>query len=328
MPLNTAVPLSRFKPRALVAGLCLSLVAGLSMPVGSAWAREGVEVGGQSVLTRLVPAEQLEQAAAQQYVKMAQDARSQNALLPDNHPQVVRLRTIAKRIIPHSLSWNKRASQWQWQVIAIHSKELNAFCMPGGKIAFYTGILEQLKLTDDEVAMIMGHEVAHALREHARERIGKQTGVRLGANLISGLLGLGNLGDSLLNMGGQLLTLTFSRQDESEADLVGMELAARAGYNPQAGVTLWQKMAAASKGAPPQFLSTHPSSATRIQDIQANLSKVMPLYDRAPKPEQRWDAPARSGLNTVDPLELAYWGRGAAVGATPPAVTGHAGHGH
>ena len=154
--------------------------------------------------------------------------------------------------------------------------------------------------------MIMGHEVAHALREHARERIGKQTGVRLGANLISGLLGLGNLGDSLLNMGGQLLTLTFSRQDESEADLVGMELAARAGYNPQAGVTLWQKMAAASKGAPPQFLSTHPSSATRIQDIQANLSKVMPLYDRAPKPEQRWDAPARSGLNTVDPLELAY----------------------
>jgi len=246
-------------------------------------------------------------------------------LLPDQHPQVVRLRTIAKRIIPHSLSWNKRAPQWQWQVIVINSKELNAFCMPGGKIAFYTGILEQLKLTDDEVAMIMGHEVAHALREHARERIGKQTGVRLGANVISGLLGLGGLGDSLLNMGGQLLTLTFSRQDESEADLIGMELAARAGYNPQAGVTLWQKMAAASKGAPPQFLSTHPSSSTRIQDIQASLPKVMPLFERAPKPQQRWDAPARSGLNALDPLQLSFWGRGEArLGAPRSAGLAHA----
>lgn len=320
MPLNAVAHPSRrpsrSQPRARVAGLCVALAASLLMPAASAWAREGVDVGGQSGFARLVPAEQIEQAAAQQYQQMAVQARQQNALLPDNHPQVVRLRTIAKRIIPHSLSWNKRARQWQWQVIAINSKELNAFCMPGGKIAFYTGILEQLKLTDDEVAMIMGHEVAHALREHARERIGKQSATRLGANMISGLLGLGGLGDSLLNMGGQLLTLTFSRQDESEADLVGMELAARAGYNPQAGVTLWQKMAAAAKGAPPQFLSTHPSSSTRIQDIQANLPKVMPLFDRAPKPEQRWDAPARSGLNTADPLALAYWGRGVRPAAT------------
>ena len=327
MPLNAPVRPSRPTLRALAAGLCLALAGSFAVPVGQAWAREGVEVDKQSFLARLVPAEQLEQAAAQQYQQMAQQARQQNALLPDNHPQVIRLRTIAKRIIPHSLGWNPRARQWQWQVIAINSKELNAFCMPGGKIAFYTGILEQLRLTDDEVAMIMGHEVAHALREHARERIGKQSATRLGANVISGLLGLGGLGDTLLNMGGQLLTLTFSRQDESEADLVGMELAARAGYNPQAGVTLWQKMAAASKGAPPQFLSTHPSSGTRIQDIQANLPKVMPLFERAPKPVQRWDAPARSGLNAADPLALAYWGR---AEARVPAIAqpGHADHGH
>ena len=303
----------------------LALGGALALSASPVLAREGVEVGNPSVLARLVPAEQLEQAATQQYGQMVQQARQQNALLPDQHPQVVRLRTIAKRIIPHSLSWNKRAPQWQWQVIVINSKELNAFCMPGGKIAFYTGILEQLKLTDDEVAMIMGHEVAHALREHARERIGKQTGVRLGANVISGLLGLGGLGDSLLNMGGQLLTLTFSRQDESEADLIGMELAARAGYNPQAGVTLGQKMAAASKGAPPQFLSTHPSSSTRIQDIQASLPKVMPLFERAPKPQQRWDAPARSGLNALDPLQLSFWGRGEArLGAPRSAGLPHA----
>lgn len=310
MSLKAAAHPSRPSLRPLAAGLCVALAASLAVPAAPAWAREGVEVDKQSFLARLVPAEQLEQAAAQQYQQMAVQARQQNALLPDQHPQVVRLRTIAKRIIPQSLSWNKRASQWQWQVIVINSKELNAFCMPGGKIAFYTGILDQLKLTDDEVAMVMGHEMAHALREHARERIGKQSATRLGANVISGLLGLGGLGDSLLNMGGQLLTLTFSRQDESEADLVGMELAARAGYNPQAGISLWQKMAAASKGAPPQFLSTHPSSGTRIHDIQANLPKVMPLYERAPKPERRWDAPSRSGLNEADPLELGFWGRG------------------
>ncbi len=324
MPLKAVDFPLRSSLRSWAAGLCVALASSLAMPLGQAWAREGVDVGGQSGFARLVPAEQLEQAAAQQYQQMALQARQQNALLPDNHPQVIRLRTIAKRIIPHSLGWNKRASQWQWQVIAINSKELNAFCMPGGKIAFYTGILEQLKLTDDEVAMIMGHEVAHALREHARERIGKQSATRLGANVISGLLGLGGLGDALLNTGSQLLTLTFSRQDESEADLVGMELAARAGYNPQAGVSLWQKMAAASKGAPPQFLSSHPSSGTRIQDIQANLPKVMPLYERAPKPERRWDAPARSGLNAIDPLELAYWGRGLGAGA----ASGHVDHGH
>ena len=279
--------------------------------VGSAQAREGVDVGKQSGFTRLVPAEQVEQAATQQYAQLQQEARQQNALLLANHPQVIRLRSIAQRLIPQAMPWNKRAPKWQWEVNVINSKELNAFCMPGGKIAFYTGILEQLKMTDDEVAMVMGHEMAHALREHARERMGKTAATRIGANLLSGLLGLGNTGDALLNMGGQLLTLKFSREDESEADLVGMELAARSGYDPRAGVSLWQKMAAASKGAPPQFMSTHPSSSTRIQDIEANLGKVLPLYERADKPAQRFDAPLRNGANHVGMEQaLAFWGVG------------------
>jgi predicted Zn-dependent protease len=163
--------------------------------------------------------------------------------------------------------------------------------MPGGKIAFYWGILQKLQLDDDEVAMIMGHEMAHALREHARERMGKTFATRGALEIGSALLGLGDLGRMAAGMGGQLLTLTFSRSDESEADLVGMELAARAGYNPAAGVTLWQKMAAANKGAPPEFLSTHPAGTTRIKDIEANLPKVEGLYRRAAKPDRRFAPP-------------------------------------
>ncbi len=251
------------------------------MGSGFALAREGVEVGGISKAAKLIPAGQVEQAAAQQYQKMMQEAASKNALLPPGHPQSQRLQKIAKKIIPFSYEWNSRAKSWQWEVNILASNQINAFCMPGGKIAFYTGILEQLKLTDDEVAMIMGHEVAHALREHARERMGKQAATNIGLNIGAQLLGLGNTGAQIANMGGQLLSLKFGREDESEADLVGMELAARAGYNPQAGVSLWQKMGAASKGAPPQFLSTHPSGPTRIKDIETNLPKVQPLYERA-----------------------------------------------
>jgi predicted Zn-dependent protease len=255
----------------------------LTLPVaGLAQAREGIDVGGNSFFSNLVPADTVEKSAAQQYAQMLQQASAQKALGDQNHPQVKRLRSIAKAIIPHALGWNPRARDWRWEVNLIGSKQINAFCMPGGKIAFYSGILEQLKLTDDEVATVMGHEVAHALREHARARMGKNAATGIGAGLLSQVLGLGELGQTVTNYGAQLLTLQFSRSDESEADLVGMELAARAGFDPRAGVSLWQKMAVASKGAPPQWLSTHPSGATRIADIEANLPKVMPLFKRDP----------------------------------------------
>ncbi len=257
-------------------------------------AQEGVrgEVGKTSSFTKLVSAEQVEQAADQQYLQMKRDAAGKRALAPDDHPQVRRLRTIAQRIIPFTQPWNPRAAQWKWEVNLIGSKDLNAFCMPGGKIAFYWGILQRLQLSDDEVAMIMGHEMAHALREHARERMGKSTATRIGAGLVSSLLGLGNLGDAALGMGAQLLTLKFSREDESEADLVGLDLAARAGFDPRAGVTLWQKMLKASEGAPPEFMSTHPAGPTRIKDIEHTLPKVLPLFDAAPRPPQRFGPPA------------------------------------
>jgi Zn-dependent protease with chaperone function len=133
-------------------------------------AREGVEVGKESAFANLVPAAEVEQSARQQYAQMLKEAASKNALGPDDHPQVQRLRRISKELIPFALQWNPRAKDWAWEVNLIGSNQINAFCMPGGKIAFYTGILNQLKLTDDEVAMVMGHEIAHALREQATHR--------------------------------------------------------------------------------------------------------------------------------------------------------------
>jgi predicted Zn-dependent protease len=270
------------------------LIAGGALLAWPAWAREGVDVGPRSSFSQLVSAEQIEQAAQQQYLQLRQEATTKGAIAGPGDPQLLRLRAIAQRLIPFTYEWNERARQWRWEVNLIVSPQINAFCMPGGKIAFFTGILDKLKLGDDEVAMVMGHEMAHALREHARERIGKTAATRGAIEIGAAILGLGNGGRYLAGMGGQLLTLQFSRSDESEADLVGMELAARAGYDPRAGVTLWQKMAGANKSAPPQWISTHPSGPTRIADIERNLPKVEPLYRRAAKPPQRFDAP-RSG---------------------------------
>lgn len=241
-----------------------------------------VDVGSSSSMRKLVPAEELENAATQQYAQMLAEAGSKGALAPANNPQLQRLQRIATKLVPHTAQWNDRSKQWKWEVNLIGSKQINAFCMPGGKIAFYTGILDQLKLTDDEAAMIMGHEMAHALREHARARIAKSQGTGTLLSIGAQLLGLGQLGDVAASLGTQLLTLRFSREDESDADLVGLELAARGGYNPQASVSLWEKMGQAGGGAGgPSFLSTHPSGPQRIQVLQSNVPKVRGLYERA-----------------------------------------------
>ena len=240
-----------------------------------------VDVGKSSAMRQLVPAEQLETSATQQYDQMLAQAKAKRALAPDNHPQLIQLRAIAQRIIPYAQQWNSRAGSWRWEVNLIGSKQINAFCMPGGKIAFYTGILDQLKLTDDEIAMVMGHEMTHALREHARERIAKSQATSIGLSLGAQLLGLGELGNMAANLGTQLLTLKFSRSDESEADLVGLELAARAGYDPQAAVTLWQKMGQATGNGGIGFLSTHPTGPDRIRELEQNVPRVEGLYRAA-----------------------------------------------
>ena len=260
---------------------CAGSALGLSAT--SLLAREGVEVGQTSSFTKLVPAAQVEGSANQQYAQMLKQARDNNALAPDSQPELIRLRAIAQKLIPQSYEWNPRAREWKWEINLIGSAQINAFCMPG---AFFHGILDKLQLNDNEVAMVMGHEIAHALREHARERMGKSEATNVIASIGSAIASAyfkvdPSLTDQVAKQGANLLTLKFSREDETEADLVGMELAARAGYDPRSGVSLWQKMSAANKGAPPQWLSTHPSGSTRIKDIEANLNKVMPLYEKS-----------------------------------------------
>ena len=266
--------------------------AAFALPGISALAqREGVQVGPRSQFESLVPAGEIESEAARGYADMLAQARAAHRLAPPDHVQVRRLVMISTRLRPFAGMWNERAVGWKWEVNLIGSPQVNAFCMPGGKIAFYWGILAKLQLSDDEVAMVMGHEMTHALREHGRSQIGKQVATQGTIALLAGLFGWGGAGRTAANMGGRLLSLKYSRDDETEADLIGLELAARAGYMPQAAISLWQKMEAASKGAPPGFLSDHPSNPDRLRVIAANIPRVQGLYNRAPKPDQRFGPP-------------------------------------
>jgi predicted Zn-dependent protease len=295
----TSIKSGRFIAYLTAASLSLTLI-------GDAFARddnEGVVVRRPSITRKLVSEETLEAHALRQYRGMLQAAQSKAALLPKDHPQVVRLHAISQKIIAHATKWNEQAKDWKWEVNVIGSQQINAFCMPGGKIAFFLGILDKLELSDDEVAMVMGHEMAHALREHARARLAKTRLTGLGAQALSSLLGLGDLGQAGLSAGAQLLTLKFSRGDESDADLIGMELAARAGYDPRAGITLWQKMSAAAKRAPPQWLSTHPASVKRIADMNKQIDRVLPLYAHATNRDLSTLPPYRSNLEDLRRLQ-------------------------
>lgn len=242
--------------------------------------KEGVKISRPAWSRNLISAERLEQQASVQYQQMTRQAFQKRALAEDNDPQLIRLRRIFRDLLPGAAKFNEGSKNWRWEVNLFRSNQVNAFCMPGGKIAFFSAILDKLQLTDDEVAMVMGHEIGHALYEHARARAVKGTAAVTLTRVVGGLL-FGDAGDVLGAQAGNLIALKFSRNDELQADLIGMELAARAGYDPRSGITLWEKMAKAGGGAPPQWLSTHPAGATRIKTIQQHLPEVMGLYERA-----------------------------------------------
>lgn len=242
----------------------------------------GGAVGAERRQLLLVSSDELNQIAAQSYNKLQADAAAKGALNTDS-AMLQRVRAIAARIEPRTKVFRADAPGWKWEVNVIESNELNAFCMPGGKIMFYSGLIRQLSLSDEEIAVVMGHEIAHALREHSREQVSQAIAAQTGIDLGVALLGLSKGSADIAGAAYDALIATrFSRGDESEADRIGLELTARAGYDPRAGVSLWQKMTKANSGGrPPEFLSSHPADSSRVQQIESLLPTVMPLYTDA-----------------------------------------------
>lgn len=264
----------------IAAACCAVLVAALTGACSTTTA--GGAVGADRSQLLLVSSAQLEQMAAQSYDKLRTEAAGRGVLNRDA-AQLARIRGIAARIRPQTAVFRPDAPGWAWEVNLVGSDEVNAFCMPGGKIVFYSGLVSGLALSDDEIAVVMGHEIAHALREHSREQVSQAMAAQAAIGIGASILGFGQGAADLANVGYEALVATrFSRNDEKEADRIGLELAARAGYDPRAGATLWRKMMAKSGGArPPEFLSSHPADARRIDEVQSLLPVVQPLYEAA-----------------------------------------------
>jgi len=264
----------------IVAAICF-FVSALALG-GCQTTTSGGSVGAERKQLMLVSSQELDQMAAQSYNKLKADATAKGTLNTDRAMQQ-RVRAIAARIEPQTRVFRADAPGWKWEVNVINSNELNAYCMPGGKIMFYSGLIRQLNLSDDEIAVVMGHEIAHALREHSREQVSQAIAAQTAIGVGAALLGLGQGSADMAGVAYQSLIATrFSRTDENEADRIGLELTARAGYDPRAGVSMWQKMIKANSGGrPPEFLSSHPTDSSRVQQIEALLPTVMPLYAAA-----------------------------------------------
>lgn len=229
--------------------------------------------------------EDVNRLSAASYSEQNQKAKEKNILVTSG-PTYDRLKLIANRLIPQTEVFRDDTRQWDWQLTLINAPTLNATCAPGGKITFYTGIIEQLNLNDDEIAAIMGHEIAHALREHGRERVSQAAAQNVLVNIATALAGpYGSAVSAANQVAHYAIVLPNSRENESEADAIGLELAARAGYNPIGAISVWQKMLKATKDKnSPEFLSTHPSGETRIEQLTALMPAVEPIYKAAPKP--------------------------------------------
>ena len=257
--------------------LCCASLAVLS---GCETTTSGGTVGSDRKQLLLVSSQELDQVAAQSYAKLKSDASAKGTLNQDR-ALLGRVNAIARRLEPQTRIFRSDAPGWNWEVNVITSDQVNAFCMPGGRIMVYTGLVRQLNLSDEELAVVIGHEMSHALREHSREQVSQAIAAQTAIGVGTSLFGLGQGSADIAGVGYQALVATrFSRTDESEADQMGLELTARSGYDPRAGVTLWQKMINASGGSqPPAFLSRHPTDRSRIQTIQSLLPTVLPLYE-------------------------------------------------
>ena len=243
---------------------------------------QGGAVGVDREQRMMVSSQEVDAGAKQAYAQMMGEAQKKGVLDKDQ-AMLKRVQAITQRLIPPTAVFRPDAAKWPWEVHVISVDEVNAWCMPSGKMAIYTGLIQKLNATDDEIAAVMGHEISHALREHARERISRQMGTQMAVGIAGALFGIGDMGQGIANTVADVtLNLPNSRTHETEADRMGVELAARAGFDPKAAVTLWEKMAKQSGGGqPPKWLSTHPPHEDRINDLRKYAEKVAPLYAAA-----------------------------------------------
>jgi len=263
--------------RAFIAFIAVLLVTGCQ----TVETTKGGTVGVDRQQRMAVSSEEVNAGAEKAYAQMMAEAQKKNALDRDA-AQVARVKAIVTRLIPQTAAFRDDAPKWPWEAHVVSVGDVNAWCMPHGKMAVYSGLIQKLSLTDDELAAVMGHEIAHALREHSREQVSQQAITQTGIGIAGALFGVGQLGQGVANAVADVtLFKPKSRGMETEADRIGVELAARAGYDPHAAISLWQKMEKLGGSQPPQWLSTHPSNETRLADLQQYAEKVMPLYQAA-----------------------------------------------
>ena len=250
----------------------------LGAPATCAFAAEPAEPK-VSTWTRLAPAEIVERMADSAYKQEMARARSAGTLLPDDAPQAARVRAIARRVSAFASEFNPRAASWNWEAHVVEGPQANAWCMPGGKIAVYSELYKSMALDDDELAAVVGHEVAHAVLEHAREKLSKSLALNLGVRAAS--LFLGTDFSWALGAGEDLINLKFSRDDERSADALGVLLAAKAGYDPRAASALWTRLAQNGKRKSIPWLSTHPEDGERAKDLEKHMPKALKAYRAA-----------------------------------------------
>ena len=273
-----------YRPRFIQSFVTL-LVSACLLVACTSTSRPGV-VGVERTQFMMISAAQIDRISASSFEQQAKTAQKKNILITSG-PQYERLKTIANRLIPQTAVFRDDTRTWGWGLQLIDSPMVNATCAPGGRITFYTGIINKLNLTDDEIAAIMGHEIAHAVREHGREQVSQALAQNVFSNVALATAGPGSAKsiDAANQIMQYVLVLPNSRQNEKEADAIGLEIAARGGYDPRAAITLWEKMSKESKGKnPPEFLSTHPSNQNRIKELAALMPRVMPLYEAVKRP--------------------------------------------
>jgi predicted Zn-dependent protease len=227
----------------------------------------------------LISPNQAISASRSAYVEQMR-AFDEKGLISDDKALVDRVNKITGRLVAQAIEMRPGTSEWEWSVEVIDEPDtVNAWCMAGGRMAIYTGLIEQTKATDDEIAQVMGHEIAHALADHTAERMSVAMATSVGALAV----GIATKDDRVMTgaSAAALLAINLpnSRASETEADRIGIELAAKAGYDPHAAASLWKKMAEVGGGGPPQFLSTHPAPGNRQQTLSKLAPQMMAYYE-------------------------------------------------